>query len=137
MNIIDRIKQHEGYRDRLYLDTEGKLTGGWGHHFAVGSYIPHYVSERLLYNDIYNARKAFERIAKDLELAMNDARRDVCIEMIFNLGASGFTGFKKMLAALKAQDWEGAAREMMDSKWARQVKGRAVTLSHIMMMGEE
>jgi len=42
----------------------------------------------------------------------------------------------KMWEAIEREDWEAAAREMTDSKWARQVKGRAVELAEIMRCGE-
>ena len=67
---------------------------------------------------------------------MDDARLGVLIEMCYNLGLSGLAGFKKMLAAVEAGDYKKAAKEMLDSKWAFQVKGRAVELAKIMETGE-
>jgi lysozyme len=55
--------------------------------------------------------------------------------MMFNMGAPAFSKFKNFWAALKSNDYATASVEMMDSKWAEQVKGRAVTLSEMMSDG--
>jgi lysozyme len=59
----------------------------------------------------------------------------VLVELVFNLGMPRLLGFKKMWAALDRKDYAAAADEMMDSKWAQQVKGRAKTLSDKMRQG--
>jgi lysozyme len=48
----------------------------------------------------------------------------VVVDMIFNLGSNGFAQFKKLQAALARQDYAGAAQEMRDSRWYRQVGNR-------------
>ena len=63
---------------------------------------------------------------------LDNVRQDVIIEMIFNLGLPRFLGFKKMIQALREDDYPQAAIEMLDSKWARQVGSRADTLVNIM-----
>jgi lysozyme len=40
-----------------------------------------------------------------------------------------------MLAACQKGEWDKAANEMLDSKWASQVKQRAKTLAEIMRKG--
>ena len=35
------------------------------------------------------------------------------------------------------EDWETASKEMLDSKWAKQVKGRAIKLAEMMKTGEK
>jgi lysozyme len=37
-----------------------------------------------------------------------------------------------MLSAIHEQDYEEAAKQMLDSKWAKQVKGRANELASMM-----
>ena len=44
--------------------------------------------------------------------------------------------FKNMWSAIHRKDYERAADEMLDSRWAEQVKGRATRLSDIMRTGE-
>ena len=52
--------------------------------------------------------------------------------MAFNLGVGGLLAFTKMFAALQERDWDRAAAEMLDSRWARQVGDRAVRLAQQM-----
>ena len=51
------------------------------------------------------------------------------IDMSFNLGATKLAGFAKTRAALINKDYKEASKQMMDSKWAKQVGKRANTLS--------
>jgi lysozyme len=45
--------------------------------------------------------------------------------MALNLGWPRLSAFRNMLAALQAMDYATAAREALDSKWAKQVGARA------------
>jgi lysozyme len=56
--------------------------------------------------------------------------------MAFNMGVPRLNKFKKMWAAVHDGDYPTAAKEMLDSRWATQVKGRAVKLSNAMHNGE-
>lgn len=55
--------------------------------------------------------------------------------MCFNVGVSGLLAFKRMLAACERGDYGRAAEEMLDSKWAKQVGGRADELARMMQEG--
>jgi len=55
--------------------------------------------------------------------------------MVFNMGMHTFLGFEKMIAALKRGDYEEARKQMLDSKWARQVGDRANRLAKMMEEG--
>jgi len=68
---------------------------------------------------------------------LDAVRQRVVIDMAFNIGVPRLTGFKKMWAAIHCGDYEEAALEMMDSKWARQVGRRAKRLSLMMKTGVE
>lgn len=52
------------------------------------------------------------------------AQRALC-NMTFNLGIARLMAFRNMIAALQAMDYETAADECLDSKWARQVGDRS------------
>jgi lysozyme len=56
--------------------------------------------------------------------------------MAYNLGIGRLSKFKKMIAALDSRDYELAAKEMLDSTYAKQVKGRAKRNAHMMETGE-
>ena len=123
--------QHEGLRRKPYLDTEGKLTVGYGRNLDdVG--ITRGEAGNLLDHDI---SKAVRSIMDDPALYwVSDQPAEVIsviIEMVFNMGLGGFRKFRKIIAALKARDYETAAAEALDSKWYNQVGERAETLAAI------
>lgn len=134
--LREQIKRHEGYRDRVYLDSEGLPTVGYGHHLYVGSMICRDIAEKLLDIDLSETAAEFLKIHPDKTRPLNTARRRVICNMIFNMGLSRVLGFKRMWAAIQAEDWDGAAREMLDSKWAKQVGKRAEELAETMRKGE-
>jgi lysozyme len=57
------------------------------------------------------------------------------IDMTFNLGLTRLLYFKKMIAAINARDYTEASKQMLDSRWARQVGNRASTLAKMMANG--
>ena len=91
-------------------------------------------AELMLMEDIRNV--AIELADNRIYEKLDDARQTVLANMAFNLGMSRLGKFKKMWAALSRQDYQKAADEMMDSRWARQVGVRAKRLEAIMRTGE-
>jgi len=134
--LIKSLTRHEGRVNKLYLDSEGNLSGGIGHHFRVGSILPDEVIDILFKADIATAISEFNKLNINLRKDLNADRRRVIVEMIFNMGLNKVSYFKKMWDAIRIGDFDGASREMMDSKWATQVKGRADELAGIMRKGE-
>lgn len=63
-------------------------------------------------------------------------RADVLMNMTYNLGIQGVLKFRKMQQAVLTDDYDTAAAEMLNSRWAAQVKGRAVELARRMRLGE-
>lgn len=127
------IKKHEGLRLKPYRCTAGKLTIGYGRNLEdVG--ISQSEAEQMLYNDIQNCYAACIKLPCWNKL--NEARQAVLLDMCFNVGFAGLQKFKKMLAALEVGAYSRAAFEMLDSKWARQVKSRADELAQIMEKGQ-
>jgi lysozyme len=75
--------------------------------------------------------------AYSLLLIQNEeARADVLLNMAFNLGVGGLMSFKNTLNFVVEGDFEAAARGMLASKWAGQVKGRATELAEQMKTGK-
>jgi lysozyme len=123
---------HEGWRNLPYEDSLGFETIGVGH--LLSNPLSKVAISQILDDDINSAIAHLERYFKDWR-SHSDARQNVLIEMMFNMGARRLGGFKLMWAALERQDYPGAAREMRNSQWARQVHGRAETLAKIMENG--
>jgi len=128
----DLIREHEGYRDHVYIDSVGIPTCGYGHALIEGSYVPHHIALQFFYQDFRNAISDYNLFTFELD----SVRRAVVLNMLFNLGIHRFKKFKKLINALYARDWTLASVEMLDSKWAKQVGKRATELSKMMKSGE-
>jgi len=131
--LIKQLKRHEGVELKPYKCTSDKLTIGVGRNLEdVG--ISEAEAEYLLMNDL----SRFMKMANEFDwyAGLNDARKAVIISMLFNLGRGGFNKFLKFKQALAEGDHLTASREMLDSRWAKQVKGRAVELSKQMETGK-
>ena len=126
MNLKESIKKHEGLELKPYRCSAGKLTIGWGRNLQDRG-VTRAEAEAMLDLDILEARTAADRF-KWFWL-LDRLRQDVVVEMVFNLGLPKFLGFKKMIQALREQDYEEARVQMLDSKWANQVGQRAITLA--------
>lgn len=116
-----------------YLDTVGKLTIGYGRNLDdVG--ISETEASLMLRNDLDEAVNVLEGTlpwAEDLD----EPRWAVLVNMTYNMGMKGLLGFKRMLDHTRAKEWNLAAREMLDSKWAGQVGDRALRLAEQMRLG--
>ncbi len=131
--LIKLLITHEGLRLKPYRDSVGKLTIGVGRNLDdVG--ITEEEALYLLKNDI---KRVLDFLKERLPYwnGLTETRKMALVDMCFNLGPGGFLSFKRMLAALERGDYEQAAREMLDSKWARQVGRRAEELAEMMREG--
>jgi lysozyme len=127
------LVRHEGIRLKPYKDSVGKLTIGVGRNLDdVG--ISRQEALLMLANDITKVRREVKQ-AFPWFASLNSARKNVVLNMVFNLGLPRFRRFKKAIRAMKTKRWNDAAEEMLDSRWARQVKGRAKELARIMRKG--
>ncbi len=132
--LVDRIKRHEGLRLKPYNCPAGHLTIGYGHNLEEG--ISERIAEELLREDIDKAYKDYRLFIPDnVQTKLNKRREEVIVEMIFNMGINKVLGFRKMLKAIEEKDFNRAAVEMLDSRWARQVGKRAIELAEIMREG--
>lgn len=131
--VATYTRQFEGLRLKPYKCTAGKLSIGFGHNLDDNG-ITEEVAELLLKIDLENAEKdCLEKVP--CYTYLDDARKFVLIDMMFNLGASKLLSFKKMLSALDRKDFITAANEMKNSKWHTQVGNRAKMLENIMLTG--
>lgn len=143
-DLIEIIKEdlikHEGYRDEIYLDSEGLPTFGIGHliveddiehQWPVGTKVTAQRIDDVFLKDLKEAVDDAECLVSDL-YSLPDQCIRVLVNMAFNLGRPRLSGFKNMLAAVEAKDFEEAANQMIDSRWYNQVGGRSVELENWM-----
>ena len=130
--LIDSVKEGEGLRLKPYRCTAGKLTIGYGRNLDDCG-ITEEEAEYLLMHDLEKAEKDAEKFPVYSKL--NQTRKDVLIEMVFNLGYTRLSKFKKMFEALEKGDYSEAANQMLDSSWHTQVGKRAERLAYFMRIG--
>jgi len=139
-NLIDSIKRHEGFSPTAYRCPTGRLTIGFGRCVdpdEPGTGITEEEAEDLLANDLIAFEAAARRVVGDnIWSLLNQVRREALIEMCFNMGAGNLAKFKRMINALMAEDYEGAATQALDSRWADQVGKRADRIAERIRTGE-
>ena len=128
-DLLESIKHHEGFVEHVYDDSLGIPTIGYG--FAIKDLI---LEEdlcdeillrklRILGRSVMGKFPFFDSLPSEC--------KSVLMEMCYQLGVTGVSKFKKALKAMEDGDWEKAADEMLDSKWAKQTPNRAKEMSNI------
>ena len=129
MALIDDLKKHEGFRSTVYKCSEGFDTIGYG--FAIKDLIlDKAIAEMILDRKLKDLQK---KIASKFDW-FNDSPqevKDVVTNMVYQLGLSGFSKFKKTIYYLETEQYEEASDEMLDSLWKKQTPTRANELSDI------
>lgn len=141
MDLQYRLKQYEGtkqYQTKMryfkdgkfypYKDSLGFSTIGYGHLISgdndYSKGITEAQADALLENDIQKAQYDY----KTLGLDVTSDWEDFLIIMTFQLGLSGVKKFKKMLEALRAQNYKEAVVQVKDSLWYRQTPYRIMDM---------
>ena len=130
--LKSEIKEHEGYRDTVYLDSLSKRTVGFGHlcvedHWEDGKQYDKEYLEEIFEKDFNIALTDANKILKGKPV--NHIAREVIIELVFNIGMPRTKKFVKCLAALDNEDYNEAGNQILDSLYAKQVPARAGKLS--------
>ena len=137
---IEKLREQliidEGQVNEIYNDHLGYATFGIGHLVIegdpeLGAPIGTPVSEE----------RVIECFEKDVETVINDCvilheawdgypeeAKQVIANMMFNMGRTRLSKFKKHNSALQSGDWKTAAAEGRDSRWYKQVTNRAERL---------
>jgi len=154
-DLLDKLIVSEGLKLQVYKDTLGIDTIGIGRNLEDRGI----TKEELDWMDIPNIGIVYEMGITEADavyLATNDVqiveeellrahscveqldsvRQLILVDMAFNMGVPRLCKFKMMWAAIHDEDYPTAAKEMLDSRWASQVKGRATKLANAMHNGE-
>ena len=154
-NFVNKLIAHEGLRLQVYQDTLGIDTIGIGRNLedrgitkeeldwmdmpSMDAIYEHGISEAdamyLAQNDVQIVEEELLRAHPCVE-DLDAVRQLVVMDMAFNMGVPRLCKFKKMWNAIHENKFDVAAKEMLDSRWAIQVKSRAVKLSNAMHNGE-
>jgi len=132
--LVEQLKRHEGLRLKPYQCTAGKLTIGIGRNIEdIG--ISESEAEMLLSNDI-------QRVVTQLKetfpwtLDLDEVRFAALVNFTFNVGIGTTSKFVNAMALLKGGNFDMAADEFLDSRWAKQVGQRAVEITEQIRTGE-
>jgi len=152
-SILDRVKKHEGVRFQKYVDSRGIPTVGVGFNLkrkdageklkAIGANpikvkngsqkLTQKQIDALLITDLKNSLDGVKRILGPAYTSIRSIDAlGVLTEMVFNLGTTGVLKFDDFLKYFKVKKFSAAAKEMLKSSWARQVKQRAKNLAEIL-----
>lgn len=146
--LINSLIQHEGLKSCAYDDANGQPiisgytvignpTAGVGRLLTMKKGLSNEESRYLLGNDIRSAIGEAEAQSWWTKVKDSDPRARALIELIFNLGLGGLKNFTHALAAIDSGNYALAADEFLNSKWARQVKGRAQVLTEMIRTGQD
>lgn len=143
-----RLCIHEGIRLKPYRCTAGYLTIGVGRNLETN---PLSAEEKEKVGDLNNGitkDAAFYLLRNDIKRVerecaqhipfwrhLDDERQYALLDMAFNLGIKGLLKFKKMLSEMGIGNYRGAAKECLNSKYARDVGKRAERIAKTIETG--
>lgn len=131
--LTDLLIRHEGVSLFPYTDTVGKITLGVGRNLTDCG-ISRAEAFYLLANDIVDVNASLLR-EYPWCVTLDPVRADVLRSMRFALGSGGLSKFVRFIAALKNDNYTAAADELLTSRWAEQVGGRAHELAAMLLTG--
>ena len=124
------IKTEEGFSEKVYTCIQGVPTIGYGF-----TSLSEDEADVILDIKIQKLRFKVEAFLIAQKINLDSFRKDVLIDMAYQLGFYGMAKFTKMLSALKDMDYDKAAEEMLDSVWCDQTPERCKLLASRMKNG--
>ena len=133
--VREILKQDEGEVLHAYQDHLGYWTIGYGRLIDKrrGGGITQREAEFLLDNDI--SRVVEQLAARTDFLSHPEEVQHALINMAFQLGVNGLMGFRKMWGHLALREYEAAADEALNSRWAQQTPERAKRVTNMIRNG--
>ena len=140
--VKKRIRESEGYKNvpyqLEYTTTDGKkikedfYTVGVGHKLKTKEkdFYTNAEVDAMFDSDFKNAVVSAQKILKNKPVPVEVL--GVITDMVYQMGETGVSKFKKTLAYIKEGSYYQASKEMLDSDWAKQTEDRAIALSKIM-----
>jgi len=127
------LRHHEGLSLKPYHCTAGKQTIGFGRNLDDKG-ITADEAAYLLHNDIVECE--VDLMSFGYWQHLNDNQKAGLIDLRFCVGANGFRSFRRMKAALGRGDYQQAASEVLDSKFATQTGNRAQDIADLLTLEE-
>ena len=128
-DLLKKIKEHEGFRSRVYKCTEGYDTIGYG--FAIKDLeLDEDIAEEILLRKLEKLIKRIRDKFDWLDTVPHEVQ-GVLVNMSYQMGVTGVSKFKNALKHMRNGEWNKAADEMLLSRWYKQTPKRAKELSDI------
>lgn len=149
------ISKEEGRRTTIYPDVSG-WSIGIGHLCiktgtkaqgianlnkqlgrSTGGVITSAEIDKLFKADLVSVRSNINKVSilSSVYNAMNGSRRMALENMVFQMGAGGVANFTTALNLMLQGKYEDAAKQLLQSKWAKQTPGRAARIASIIKYG--
>ena len=143
--VYEEISADEGKVLHAYLCSEHHKTVGIGHKvletdaendldiYGIGADVTddQRISEDRCYalfqEDVQISIGGCQKIYDNWE-ELPEEMQHVLVNMAFQLGQRGLSKFKNFKTAIEDYQWQRAAEEMLDSRWAKQTPARAQRL---------
>jgi lysozyme len=143
--LKETLAKHEGYREQVYDDATGRPIGpgdtlighptiGYGRALDVNG-LSRKEIEYLFENDIVQC--VFQLCGQDWFNDLTPVRQEAMVLMCYQMGIGNVKKFKKMICAFYAGDYNLAAMEALNSRWARNHKHRANQVAEMIRTGEK
>lgn len=134
-SLVDELIRDEGLRLKPYMDSVGKITIGVGRNLSDDG-LSNAEAMALLDHDV---DEAVADLAGSFPwfLQLDEVRQRAMVNLRFNVGATGFRSFARMIRMMAAKNYAQAAASMRDSKWYRQVGERGARLVHMILTGTD
>ena len=131
--LREELKVDEGVKYEIYLDHLGLPTFGIGHLILesdpehgqpVGTPISEDRVNECFASDTNTMLKECNVLFPDFETLPEEVQL-IIANMMFNMGRPRLSKFKNFIKNINLANWQGAADEMIDSRWYKQVTSRA------------
>lgn len=135
---------HEGFRTKQYKDSNG-YSIGYGYSLTQNPLaLPKAEISRLKHDGITKwqatslAKKMCHKLNDDLvkEFAWYNSLPNnvqyVMLDMSYNMGVGGMSSFKQAVKYIRNNKYQLASNELLHSRWAKQVHGRANDLANVL-----
>jgi lysozyme len=144
--VYEEISADEGKVLHAYLCSEHHKTVGIGHKVLEtdpeSSLYIYGIGADVTDDQRISEGRCYELFQEDVQVAISGCQKiydnweelpqemqHVLINMCFQLGQGGLGKFKNFKTAIEDYQWQRAAEEMLDSRWAGQTPERAQRLS--------
>lgn len=118
-----QLKIDEGVRLMPYKDQFGNLTIGCGRNLTADG-ISESEMEMMLASDVNHAAVAAATLF-NFDATISDERKAALVNLSFNLGEEKLSKFTQFVGFVNARDWNGAADDLIQTKYATEVGPRA------------